>query len=334
MTSAGHDSDVSGRQLGKLRNILLVAFGSLLGLMAVAGVNALLSLRQLDSIERRVNQQYSAHSQALTTILISVHIYHDQMERFLMDEKGGENRGEAADVQKRGVEVLSALQMYPADADPEEKAFLADIRQKFQEQESSFAELSVSHRGERPDERQQNIREQMMLRRAYILRVSRNVSTWNNRKLGETTQSLAASFANAQTRLVTIVFLLLLAGLLLSIVGGFYILRLEKQGRRRYEALIESRSELEALSGRLVDAQEEERRAISRELHDEVGQTLGALACRAGQLSKVRAGRGRPVTTADRTPEVGCGGGGKDRSAIWRCCFGRLCWTIWDWCQR
>ena len=287
MTSApDDDSEVLGRQMGKLRTILLVAFGSLLALMVIAGMNALRSLRQLDSIERQVNQQYSTHSQALTSILISVHVYHDQMERYLMDEKGAESRGDSIEVQKRGAEVHTALQMYPADADPAEKALLTDIEEKFQEEENSLAELATPHPGERPDERQQGIREQMMLRRAYILQVSRNVSSWNNRKLGETTQSLATSFRNVQSRLLTMVVLLLLAGLLLSMVGGFYILRLEKQGRRRYEALVANRRELEALSGRLVEAQEEERRAISRELHDEVGQTLGALLVELGQLSK------------------------------------------------
>lgn len=42
-------------------------------------------------------------------------------------------------------------------------------------------------------------------------------------------------------------------------------------------ALFESRRRLQILSQRLVDVQEEERRAIARELHDRVGQTLTAL---------------------------------------------------------
>jgi signal transduction histidine kinase len=42
-------------------------------------------------------------------------------------------------------------------------------------------------------------------------------------------------------------------------------------------ALFESRRRLQLLSQRLVDIQEEERRAIARELHDRVGQTLTAL---------------------------------------------------------
>ena len=42
-------------------------------------------------------------------------------------------------------------------------------------------------------------------------------------------------------------------------------------------ALVESRKHLQVLSQRLVEVQEEERRAIARELHDRVGQTLSAL---------------------------------------------------------
>ena len=49
------------------------------------------------------------------------------------------------------------------------------------------------------------------------------------------------------------------------------------ENKRAERALQESRERLQILSQRLVEVQEEERRAIARELHDRVGQTLAAL---------------------------------------------------------
>ena len=65
-----------------------------------------------------------------------------------------------------------------------------------------------------------------------------------------------------------------------------YILRIERQNSRRYQEILRARKALEQLSARLVDAQETERRTISRELHDQVGQTLNALLVDAANLAK------------------------------------------------
>jgi signal transduction histidine kinase len=75
------------------------------------------------------------------------------------------------------------------------------------------------------------------------------------------------------------------SGLLLVLASMLYIARLERQTRSRYLELALSRHELRRLSARLVDAQETERRSISRELHDEIGQSLGALLVDLGRLS-------------------------------------------------
>ena len=52
-----------------------------------------------------------------------------------------------------------------------------------------------------------------------------------------------------------------------------YIAGQEREIRRRYAELTESRDSQADLSARLMGAQEEERRTISRELHDE-GRTI------------------------------------------------------------
>jgi signal transduction histidine kinase len=71
------------------------------------------------------------------------------------------------------------------------------------------------------------------------------------------------------------------AGLLLAAFTVWRTLRLTEL-EKRYKEGAEARRELTDLSARLVSAQEEERRAISRELHDEVGQSLSALLVEAG----------------------------------------------------
>ena len=79
------------------------------------------------------------------------------------------------------------------------------------------------------------------------------------------------------------------AALLLSLaVGAFvstHVSRLERRLRAELGANAESAVQLHRLSARLVRAQEDERRLIARELHDEVGQALTAVKM---QLAVVR----------------------------------------------
>ena len=100
----------------------------------------------------------------------------------------------------------------------------------------------------------------------------------STRQLHAGDEALDEAFRNLRLRLMVMLGATLFVGLLLASFTIRRTLLLERELQKRYEGL-------QDLSARLVSAQEEERRAISRELHDEVGQSLSALLMEAGNAA-------------------------------------------------
>jgi len=271
----------------KLRRMLLLAFGGLLTLMVAAGLESFVSLQRLDALERQANRQFATHNNALLTLVISVHSYNNQIEQFLMPGGATESSLSAEAVAESGAAARAAVERYPEDQDPQERRLLSKISEHLVEQQNSFVRVSTWRLEERARNGARFMSAEMMPHHTYILQVSREMASLNAHRLEEANMELAESYEGLRSRVVAMLTLSLAAGLLLSAIGGLYILRLERQGRRRYEALVESRRELEELSARMESAQETERRNISRELHDEVGQTLGLLLLEVGQVAKL-----------------------------------------------
>jgi signal transduction histidine kinase len=90
----------------------------------------------------------------------------------------------------------------------------------------------------------------------------------------------------------------IIGGVVLSVVEALLIvaLLLERMSRRRAEGVLRSsQGELWALTGRLLQAQETERRRIARELHDDLNQSLALLAVELDLLAQSPPGTGAPL---------------------------------------
>ncbi len=157
---------------------------------------------------------------------------------------------------------------------PDERAFLATLRELVARQRSVFADRQASR----------VVVEQVPVLHARVLDCVQQVRLWTGRRAQQDDVALLARFGQLQSGLWRALIVAFGSGLLLVGASMLYIVRLERQTRSRYMEIARSRRELQLLSSRLVDAQETERRSISRELHDEVGQSLGALLVDLGRL--------------------------------------------------
>ena len=116
--------------------------------------------------------------------------------------------------------------------------------------------------------------------------------TINEQQLTAGNDQVVSLLLRFQTRLLVTLVAALVLGFGMAVFSTRRILKLEDQARLRYEEVADARGQLKDLSARLVQAQETERRALSRELHDEVGQSLSAVLV---ELRNLSAGLERPI---------------------------------------
>jgi signal transduction histidine kinase len=141
------------------------------------------------------------------------------------------------------------------------------------------------------------LRDEVFPRRTAMLHIADQIAGINESQLNAGREKVVQMFSQFRQRLVITIGLTVGVGLLLAVFSMNKILRLEAETAARYQEIATAREELKQLSARLVEAQENERRSISRELHDEVGQALTGIRVELANLS--RKIRGKDVEGLD-----------------------------------
>ncbi len=269
----------------QLRLILVVSFGGLLALMVVAGVGALSLARQLHTQEEAIHEAFLARSQPLLVLSSSIYVYNDRMQEYLLSENPQSDGLTAQEFSRLTAQIDSRLKTYPRNRQPEERAILESLNELFTEQQSVLSPVLAWSEKERQTQAWRYLNDVILPQRLRIAQLSQKVAIWNNQQMVDSQQKIFTTFAALQARQTRLLATALAAGLALSLASIAYLLRLGKEAQQRYHELARNRAELAALSAQLVDAQESERRSISRELHDEVGQSLGAMLVEVGRLA-------------------------------------------------
>ncbi|WP_446743386.1 sensor histidine kinase [Silvibacterium acidisoli] len=112
--------------------------------------------------------------------------------------------------------------------------------------------------------------------RMQIRHIARQIMALNNEQEERTQAQLHAEQDRLQGELLVSSLLSLVVVFGLIAAMSYRIKLAERYAAAQYQEIVQARTELRNFAAQLENAQEEERRKLSRELHDEFGQTMAA----------------------------------------------------------
>jgi signal transduction histidine kinase len=118
-----------------------------------------------------------------------------------------------------------------------------------------------------------------------VLDLANRIDALNQASLAREEQEIEGQQAKLRQFAIAATLMLLLLESAIAVFSTAYMSRLDKVSEAERKRAEKAEQELRRLSNQLVRVQEEERKAISRELHDEVGQILTGLRMELGTLS-------------------------------------------------
>jgi len=253
--------------------------------MAVAGAGALRVLEHVRTRDETIRRQFLSRNHILNGIRSEVYLSGTLVRDYLLDPEA-----ERADTFRASLEEIrrqmdSALASYGGEIDPEQAAHYTALRTELASYWQTLAPVFQWSAAQRARMGYPFLRDQVFPRRQNMLAIADRIAAINEQQLTTGNAQVAGLLSGFQSRLAVTLIAALGLGLGMAVFSIHQIVKLEARERNRFEEVAGARGQLEDLSARLVNAQETERRALSRELHDEVGQSLSAVLVELRNLS-------------------------------------------------
>jgi signal transduction histidine kinase len=281
--------------------VLSLGFGGLIAFIIAASIIALVQLDRVRTDDARIRKAFLTRLESLEQIRSQIYLSGTYIRDYLLspDASGAaaqRDRLAQIETQTRAMLDTYARQLDTAEGEPF-GALQAEIDDYWKVLQTTFQWT--------PDERERLrytfFYEQLVPRRTTMLQIADAIAGINERGLNRAEDQLGRSAGNLRQSLLATFGIACLGGLGLALATIALTLRLERELESRFEESAQARSDLQQLSAKLVRAQEDERRSLARELHDEIGQSLSGILMEAGNAENAR----DPLDLRDRLRAIG-----------------------------
>ncbi len=266
-----------------------MAFGSLLLLIGLAGFGV---LRKGLEISRQLNELYKQHrstERALVGIRGNMYEAEALVRDYLLDPShitGELHRKQLLAIRAQMTQQLQQVAGRLKDTDNE--ALLRRLQAELESYWDALDPLFEWTPTQKAALSSFFLRRTVLPRRNAVLQIAREIREIDEANQRQQREDLERRQAEFSEGLIRILLAALVLGFIVALVAVLRISRLEGHAEEARLRTVRAEEELRQLSQQLVHGQEAERKALSRELHDEVGQMLTALRVELGTLERLR----------------------------------------------
>ncbi len=280
----------------QIRTLLLIGFGGLLILLAFTGLDALSVVRKIQMRNESIRHDYVNRDRILEQLRSDIYLSGTYVRDLLLEPDPARADMHRRELDSARSRIESMIAAYNRILLPEERAPFEQFNRELAAYFDSLLPALQWNAAQRRTFGYSFMQNSLLPRRMIIVRLADQISQVNQRQMQAASRQVADLFSRFRTSLLLLLILTWVGGLLLAAGSIYRILRLERETASRFEEIAQARGALRDLSARLVEVQESERRALSRELHDEVGQSLSALLLGIANLAA--------TISPDRNPEA------------------------------
>jgi len=262
---------------GRVRTVLFIGFGAVMAIAVAGALNLWITLRQLQTRSSAILDEYLRRERVLRQARTNAYLSTTFLRDFVLDPDPSRSAEHLDGLRNFRGRLNAAIAEYrPLVAAHDRAAFeeLADGVEHFWTDVDPLFTWSAEQRRR---DGFQFLAQRILPQRARLIELTDSIGVINQQELYHHQALLNDLYRDARWHLGLVLGVSLLLGGCVAGISLLYVSRLERTARASFEEVTQTRGELERLSLRLVEAQEQERRALARELHDEVGQSLSAL---------------------------------------------------------
>ena len=259
------------------RHVLLTGLGVVLALLLALGLYAARSLSSVSRAGTLTAREYFQQSERLERVHLLLSSAAGAVRDYLLDSDSLALPRHREEARRSWSQAIKAIEEYKGVA-TWERRLLTDQLDAQVSDYWAIADRSLETTGRQRSKAGVNllVGQLVPLREKFLATIS-EIGARDRADLRSAAASTAQLARGAERRLWAAIVLIVLFSLLVAGTTVRYLMRLENIALAQYEASVKAGAELERLSRRLMTLQEDERRRIARELHDDYGQRMASL---------------------------------------------------------